>query len=207
MSSSSMHHSLTSFSFFTFAAKNDMSLAREEKHLPILITICFVGNFILGGIGQAMPSMSFGQLFAWQWSSLLYMAGCCLFGAKLHTEKWHISSAGFILISIAQGIFYTLQNGSANDASDTSLFAAGMMVFIPGMIFICYYSGFPLWLRILGLVATIPFIILMTKIDSGIYDDKKDMWFNATGFFLIQLTSVLWCYFVFRPYRKTGVQQ
>ena len=183
-----------------------MSLAREEKHLPILIVICFIGNFILGGIGQALPMRSFGQLFAWQWSSLLFMAGCCLFGAKLHTDKWHVSSAGFILISIGEGIFYTLQNSSVSP-EQTEVFAAGMMVFIPGMAFICYYSGFPVWLRILGLIATIPFIIVMAKIDYGNYDEARDMWFNAAGFFLIQLTSVFWSYFVLRPHKKIGVQQ
>ncbi|MEP7128692.1 MAG: hypothetical protein ABI729_07485, partial [Chitinophagales bacterium] len=77
-----------------------MSLAREEKHLPIIIAICFIGNFILGGIGQAFPVSSFGQIFAWQWGSLLFMAGCSLYAAKLHTEKWHISSAGFIMLTI-----------------------------------------------------------------------------------------------------------
>ncbi|MEO8147958.1 MAG: hypothetical protein ABI723_09995 [Bacteroidia bacterium] len=182
-----------------------MSLAKEEKHLPILIAVCFIGNFVLGGIGQAMPDYSFSQLFSWQWSSLLFMAGCCLFGAKLHTDKWHISSAGFILISIGQGIFYTLQNSMADKAA-VPVFAAGMMVFIPGMAFICYYTGFPVWLRVFGILATLPFTVLMAKIDGGLYDEKKDIWLTVAGFFMIQLTSVLWSYFVLRPNRKTKVQ-
>ncbi len=106
-----------------------MSIAREEKHLPILIAVCFVINFILGAIGQAMPEGSFAQIFSWQWGSLMFMAGCCLYGAKLHTDRWHISSAGFILISIGQGIFYTLQNNSSGEDA-IPVFAAGMMVFI-----------------------------------------------------------------------------
>ncbi len=182
-----------------------MSLAREEKHLPILIAACFIFNFILGGVGQALPVGSFAQIFSWQWSSLLFMAGCCLYGAKLHTDKWHISSAGFILISIGQGIFYTIQNNSGDEAA-IPVFAAGMMVFIPGMVFICYYSGFPVWLRILGLISTIPFIIIVAKIDHGNYDGEKDMWMTASGFFLTQLTSVLWGYFAMRPYKKITVQ-
>src|SRR5215471_21112784 len=123
-----------------------MSLAREEKHLPILIAICFGANFILGGIGQSMPLNSFAQQFAWQWGGLLYMAGASLFAAKLHTERWHISSAGFILVSIGQGIFYTMLNGAQGN-QDLKTYAAGIMTYIPGMFFICYYSGFPIWLR------------------------------------------------------------
>ncbi|MFI5134656.1 MAG: hypothetical protein ACHQD9_02265 [Chitinophagales bacterium] len=182
-----------------------MSLAREEKHLPILIAVCLAGNFVLGGLGQSFTSGSFGQILSWQVGSLFYMAGCCLYAAKLHTDKWHISSAGFILLSIGQGIFYTMQNAATNSEA-YPLFAAGIMVFIPGMAFICYYSGFPVWLRIMGLVSTIPFVITMVKIDLNEYDLKKDALFTAIGFFLIQFTSLFWSYFVLRPYRKTKIQ-
>src|SRR6188768_4050162 len=75
-----------------------MSLEREERHLPRLIAACYVANFLLGGTGLLYPTNSFGQLFSWQWGSLLFMAGSSLFAAKLATDRWHISSAGFILL-------------------------------------------------------------------------------------------------------------
>ena len=191
---------------FIFANEfNCMSLEREEKHLPILIASCFVGNFILGGVGQAFPVNSFGQMFAWQWSSLLFMAGTSLYAAKLHTDKWHISSAGFILLSIGQGIIYTMQNAGISKESQ-SLYAAGIMVFFPGMVFLCYYSGFPLWLRILGLLATLPFLVIMTKIDLDNYDLNRDVWLSITGFVMLHLTGICWSYFALRPYKKTSVQ-
>lgn len=183
-----------------------MSVQREEKHLPILIASCFVANFILGGIGQLFPFDSFGRAFSWQWSSLVFMTGTSLYAAKLHTEKWHISSAGFILLSIGQGIIYTMQNSDATNESQ-SLFAAGIMVFFPGMLLLSYYSGFPVWLRILGLMATLPFLVIMIKIDGQNYDVQKDQWFAAAGYIMLQLTGILWSYFALRPYRKTAVQQ
>ncbi|HYV91777.1 MAG TPA: hypothetical protein VE978_08340 [Chitinophagales bacterium] len=182
-----------------------MSLEREEKHLPVLIAICFAGNFILGGIGQAFSMGSFGQLFSWQWGSLLFMAGTSLYAAKLHTDKWHISSAGFILLSIAQGIIYTMQNSTFSKEGE-SMYAAGIMVFFPGMLMLCYYSGFPVWLRIFGLLATLPFLVIMAKIDMKDYDVHKDMWFNIAGFIMLQLTGICWSYFALRPYKKITVQ-
>ena len=134
------------------------------------------------------------------------MTGTSLYAAKLHTDKWHISSAGFILLSIGQGIIYTMQN-SALSKETQSLFAAGIMVFFPGMLLLCYYSGFPLWLRIFGLVATLPFLVIMIKIDSLNFDMLKDQWLSAVGFIMLQLTGILWSYFALRPYRKTTVQQ
>jgi hypothetical protein len=183
-----------------------MSLEREEKHLPVLIACCFAANFILGGVGELFAINSFGRAFAWQWSALTFMAGTSLYAAKLHTEKWHISSAGFILLSIGQGIIYTIQNNALSEESQ-SLFAAGIMAFLPGMLFICYYSGFPVWLRILGLVTTLPFIVIMIKIDSHRYDLARDEWLSISGFVLLQLISLLWSYFALRPYRQTKVQQ
>ena len=178
-----------------------MSLEREERHLPVLIAICFVGNFILGGVGQAFPDNSFWQLFSWQWGSLLFMAGTSLYAAKLHTEKWHISSAGFILLSIGQGIFFTIQNNIASNEAQ-SLYATGIMVFLPGMLFLCYYSGFPTWARIFGVLAILPFLIVMIKIDMKEYDLKKDMAYSVISFVMIQIISLFWTYYAFRPYKK-----
>ena len=183
-----------------------MGLRQEEKHLPILIAICLAGNFITGGIGQIFPSRSFWQLFSWQWGSLLFMAGTSLYAAKLATDKWHISSAGFILLSIGQGIIFTLQNTGFSKESQ-ALFASAVMVFLPGMFFLCYYSGFPVWLRISGLVTMIPFLITMIKIDNQRFDINKDMWLNITGFVMLQFIGICWGYFAVRPYKKTTVQQ
>jgi hypothetical protein len=182
-----------------------MSLKDEQKHLPILIAICFVGNFILGGVGQACDNGSFGQLFSWQWGSLLFMAGASLFAVKLATDKWHISSAGFVLLSIGQGIIFTLQDPTTNKEAET-LFASAIMVFFPGMVFICYYSGFPRWLRIGGLLSMMPFLVSMIKIDSHKFDLNHDQWINVAGFILIQLIGICWSYFAIRPHRNTKVQ-
>jgi acyl-CoA synthetase (AMP-forming)/AMP-acid ligase II len=115
-------------------------------------------------------------------------------------------SAGFILLSIGQGIIYTMHNTEMSKESE-SLFAAGIMVFFPGMLLLCYYSGFPVWLRIFGLMATLPFLVIMIKIDGQHYDLQKDQWLSITGFVMLQLTGILWGYFVLRPYRQTTVQQ
>jgi hypothetical protein len=182
-----------------------MSIEREERHLPVMIAICFIGNFVLGAIGQSFPNDSFGQVFAWQWGSLFFMAGTSLYAAKLHTDGWHISSAGFILLSIGQGIIYTMQNAGHNEEA-MGVFALGVMVFFPGMLFLSYYSGFPVWLRLLGLLAVLPFMVVMAKIDMKTFEEHKDMGWNIAGFVMLQSTSVLWSYFVLRPYKNTKVQ-
>ena len=183
-----------------------MSLEHEETHLAPLIAICFVGNFLLGPLGEAFPTNSFGQLFSWQLASLLFMAGCSLFAAKLATDRWQISSAGFILLSIGQGIFYTIQNSTLSSES-TAVYAAGILVFLPGMIFLCYYSRFPIWLRVFGVAATLPFLNIMIKIDMGKYNTHKDHLFEVVGFFMMELSGVFWSYYAFRPHGKRRLDE
>ena len=133
------------------------------------------------------------------------MAGTSLYAAKLATDKWHLSSAGFILLSLGEGILHALgQSGVSNESQ--AMFASGVMVFLPGMVFLCYYSGFPVWLRILGLLTMIPFLIVMIKIDMHSFDVDKDMRLNIIGFVMLQTVGLCWGYFAIRPYKKTTVQ-
>ena len=96
-------------------------------------------------------------------------------------------------------------NGPGSEEAQ-SLFAAGIMAFLPGMAFLCYYSGFPVWLRILGLASTIPFLVIMIKIDNEVYDPVKDEWLSIIGYITLQATGILWGYFALRPHGKMIVQ-
>jgi hypothetical protein len=183
-----------------------MSLEREERHLPILISICFAGNLIFGGLGSLFPQGYFWQIFSWQCGSLLFLAGAALYAAKLATERWHISSAGFILLSIGQGLFFALQNSNSAEEFLPG-YASGIMAFIPGMLFLCYYSGFPVWLRVYNLVAMLPFVIVLVKIDMKSMDLTRDMKYNMAGFFMTQVAGVLWSYYSLRPYQKRNDMQ
>lgn len=182
-----------------------MSLKTEREHLPKLILICFIGNMFLASLSMLFPMLSYSARFCWQLGSLAYLAGCCLFSAKLATDKWHISSAGFIMLSIGQGIFYLVQTAELN-AETLKTVIAGIIVFIPGYIFICYYSGFPYWLRILGLLSNVPFLIITILYFLSKYEFPRDIYLNAIGFSLQQITGICWGYYAIRPYKKVGIQ-
>ncbi|MEZ5013924.1 MAG: hypothetical protein R2794_06500 [Chitinophagales bacterium] len=183
-----------------------MSLKTEEKHFPVLITICFAMQFILGAVGQAFTQGSFLQALTWQVSGLFFISGTSLYAAKLHTDKWHIASAGFILLSIGQGIMFVTPDPGVTEEAQ-GLAASAFMAFLPGMLFICYYSGFPKWLRIWGVLSMIPFLIAMIKIDSKTYVAETDEWLIAAGFVSMNLVSLGWSYFVLRPYHHVAVQE
>lgn len=138
----------------------------------------------------------------WQVGGLFFIAGTSLYAAKLHTEKWHISSAGFILLSIGQGISF-----AEPDPTNIESLASAFMVFLPGMFFIAYYSGFPKWLRLLGLLAVVPVLVAIVKIDSSNFNPSSDYIYVVISYILIQLVSFGWVYYIFRPYKNIRYQE
>ena len=59
--------------------------------------------------------------------------------------------------------------------------------FHSGMLFLSYYSGFPVWLRVYNLVAMLPFVIVLVKIDMKSMDLTRDMKYNMAGFLWLRL--------------------
>lgn len=104
-------------------------------------------------------------------------------------------------VSIGQGLFFSVQNTTISTES-LSMYASGILVFLPGMIFISYYTGFPTWLRLLGIIAILPFLISMIKIDMKQYDYRHDFGYDIAGFLMLQITGLFWGYYAFNPHDK-----
>jgi hypothetical protein len=171
----------------------------ELKHMPSLIAVCFAANFILGISGGGFEMFSKQQALSWAIANLFYMSGCILFSIKLADEKHFISAAGFILLGIGQGIFYVVQSKLTHASSDYNEYMMGMLALLPGFIFICWYEGFPIWLRVFGILSYIPFGIASLMIWKETYDFKKDWGVDGTGYFLTNITAVIWSYYALRP--------
>ncbi len=179
-----------------------MSTEKELKHIPSLIAVCFVANFILGITGGQFPMFSKEQALAWALANLLYMSGSILFSIKLADEKHFISAAGFILLGIGQGIFYVVQSQLTHVSSDYNEYMMGMLAMLPGLIFICWYEGFPVWLRVFGLLSYIPFGIAFLMIWHEEYNFRVDWNIDGMGYFLTNITALFWSYYAFRPWKK-----
>ena len=190
-----------------------MSLEHERKHFPWLILISFILNFVASMASVFFPQYSYEQGFCWQLGSLFYIAGCCLVSVKLGSEKWHIASAGFIMLSIGQGILFLLQtsvadlteNGITNEVFREA--SAATLVLVPGYLFVCYYSGYPRWLRIMGVLSLVPFIAINVMLARDTYQFEEDMWIDGVGFGLQQITGIGWGYYSLKPFKKINVQQ
>jgi hypothetical protein len=178
-----------------------MNAEKEIKHFPTIISICFVANFLLGLTGSALTDLSKEQGFLWAIANLFFMSGCILYSIKLADEKHFISSAGFVLLGIGEGIFYIIQSKLSHNESDYNEYMMGILALLPGLIFICWNNGFPIWLRILGLMAFIPFGIAFYKMWNETYSFKTDLKIDGLGYLLTNITGIFWSYYAIKPYK------
>jgi hypothetical protein len=185
-------------------------------HLALISSFGFIGTvllFIATGIFSPMPDftqdpplipqlmLTFGQA-----GTSLLILGCVAYAIKLVEDKRPLAAIGFSMLSIAQGVIFVLYlisyNGVEKFAEAYRMFSASLYLLIPSLIIIAIYSGFPLWLRLLGVVACIPYVIENVMFH---YTEKFTlaiMIVDAIGNVLFNLVFLLWGIVVIRVTRK-----
>lgn len=162
-----------------------MSVQRQKHHITSINVAGFFLNLACGAIGAAFPNDSPAQHGMWELGGAVFIAACTLTSFKLAREHWDIPAAGYTMLAIAFGVFYASNN-------DVSLFASGVILFVPSMFLIAYYALFPIWLRMLGLVACVPFGIILFQQYTSVTPLKFNNLLFTISFVLIQLTGLAW---------------
>lgn len=126
----------------------------------------------------------------------MMILGCVAMGIKLSEEKKTIPSIGFTMLSIAEGVIFITYTISVNSNENMEelyrVFMSSMFLLIPSLILIAFYSEFPRWLNILGLVAGIPMLI-----ENILFAINKEVtqiliMLDGTGLFFMSVTAFFW---------------
>jgi hypothetical protein len=128
------------------------------SNLAYFLTMFFLPT--TGSDGQLVVSpmaMTLGEM-----QTAGYILGCVALGIKLSEERKTIPSIGFTMMSIAQGVIfitYTISIASHEGLEEIfRVYMSSMFLLIPSMILIAFYSDFPKWLNILGVLACLPLL-------------------------------------------------
>ena len=131
----------------------------QDLYLPYFISIGLTVSFILSLTGSFFPPQSTEQTIFFRIDALFAITAYTCLSSKAGSEKFDIPCAGFTVLAIAQGFFISeIDNahnwnfGSAN---------TGVLFMIPAVIMIAFYTLFPKWLRIGGIISIVPFLILL----------------------------------------------
>src|SRR5688572_4836052 len=165
----------------------------RTKKFALAIITGFIVNFVLGGLGSFAEDGSMVQTLFWHISTTSLIASCVLMGAYVAERGWSFASGGFILLGIANGIFF----GSLNldDYSPLAL-ARGILVLVPAFIAIGMSNYFKPWLKWLSVSTSIPFIILYIRILSG-KSHEHDA-YEVFSFIYLNFMSILWSINIWR---------
>lgn len=162
---------------------------RQHSHTTYINIICFFSFFIAGGIGSLFEQWGYWQNLSWSIANASFITGCVLSGVQLADKKWIIPASGFALMAIAFiGIFTLIP---ANTQEKIQEVAKNVILILPGMIMISSYKPFPIWVRFIGLVACVPYILIMilARTEVEIFTFQLCM---AGGYFLMEITAVCW---------------
>ncbi len=181
-------------------------MSKEDKHFPLLIIICFGISFVIGLTGGFyFESNLTVATYFWQISNLGYVAGCALLSLKAASENKHISATGFILLSIGMSTFFSLQT-SLGEETDMA-YVSGALITIPGLLFVCYYNAFPMWVRIFGVVSALPRVILIVQFYFFNISIERNGNLDGMGYLLTNIVGLTWAYFTYKNYLTTRIKQ
>ena len=129
------------------------------------------------------------QIALYEISSIGLTAALVLLAVKFIRAEKDFLSTGFLLLAIAEAIMTT---GSALGAvGGQPSFGAGMALYVPALLFISIPKEFPLWTRLTGIAASIPFAIAASKIFMG-EEVLSTSALPGAGYGLLTLTIVGW---------------
>jgi hypothetical protein len=129
-----------------------------KKHLVYWISGGLIMSFLMSLTGTFFPAEGYTQTLLYKMDDLFAISAFACLASKATSENFDIGAAGFTVLTIAQSLFLAEIDQPGNWNFETSNTA--VLFLIPAMFLISYYYVFPKWLRSLGIISLIPFIIL-----------------------------------------------
>ncbi|MBK8980959.1 MAG: hypothetical protein IPM38_01260 [Ignavibacteria bacterium] len=169
-------------------------MENKNHHLSYFISGGLTLSFILSVIGSLYPVQSFTQTAFFKADALFAISAFACLAAKASGERFDVPAAGFSILAIAQGLFLTeINEVNKWDIATSSL---GVLFMIPAFILISYYTLFPKWLRIAGIISIIPFLILLII---RMYTMKENSVVLENIVFLIyQMVTLCWAWEIWK---------
>jgi len=155
------------------------------------------------GIGGSLMKDPILMAMFYELSSVGLTVAAVLLGLRYQAMGDLPVAAGFILLAIAEAVMSGGNAASSEGAQPA--FGAGMALYVPAFILIAASNAFPMWVRVVGGLAAIPFLIAASKIFMGVPVPSTDP-LPGAGYGLLTITIIGWIISTWKR-TKAGAQQ
>lgn len=122
-------------------------------------------------------------------SSIGLILACAILALHFFRKENDLIATGFLVFAIGEAVMHT--GTAAGDTGGQAAFAAGMSLYLPGLLLISIPKYFPLWVRLAGIATVIPFAVAAFTVFAGGQALPSDGIVGA-GYGLLSLTITGW---------------
>jgi hypothetical protein len=169
----------------------DADMAPLKSPLNILASLGLALGGLFGLVGT-MTAQSNLQALAWSIDSCALVMACTLLALKFHKMGSDIVASGFLVFSIGEGVL--LSGTAAGPNGSIPSFAAGIALWTTALLLISIPKQFPIWVRGVGIVAAVLFLITAARIFAGepVLPTASPLPFFAYPFLVITFAGWIW---------------
>ena len=126
------------------------------------------------------------------------MTASVLASRYVGTRGSHIVPSGFILLGIAYGVSFA--SSTFNSLNEDKM-ATVILPLLPALLLIGIGKFFPVWIRILSIIACVPFFVVYYNVIQGTYSFENIS--NTLAYVGIQALGIIWTVFIWKDYKSS----
>lgn len=166
-------------------------MSPTNRGLNILAAIGLALGGIFGLLGTLVAQPNLRSAF-WGIDGAGLVMAASLLAVKYFRKGNDIVAAGFLVFAIGEGVI--LSGAAASLAGSVPSFAAGTALWVTGLLLVCIPREFASWVRLIGVVAAILFVITSARIFWGtqLLPISSPLPFFAYPFLVLTLVGWIW---------------
>jgi hypothetical protein len=167
----------------------------DQKHLRLLAALSLGVGGALGMAGSFAPTIALRGL-AWGIDGVsLVIAGALLVIIQMRNGR-DLLAAGFLVFAIGQSL--VLSTAAVDLIVAAPTFGAGVGLWAAGLALVSAPSGYPVIVRLLGLVASVALAIVAVRIFSGAHINATSTPLPFFAYPLLVATMIGWIWSLLR---------
>lgn len=123
-------------------------------------------------------------------SSIGFVTGLVVLALRSHATRHALHAAGFLVLALGEVAMMSGFNRAA-DPNSAGAFAAGVALYAPGLLLVSLPRGHPIWSRVAGALAALPFGAHAILRSAGVDLDYQDLT-ASVGYGLLSVAIAGW---------------